>query len=352
MIDAAPGARDCGPDTLTGTRSEDVVFQQGAGPAALVAPEPELTLGAVVRVLRENWKPISAFAAVGILIGVASVLLTARVYTATVSFFPESRRADGPLAMLTQQYGLNLPGAVGTGGPSLPFYVELVRSRALLGQVLTDTVKYVVAGTTVSEPLIDFLDLEGETHAERLEEGVIELRRKVRPLSNPNTGIVRIDVTTRSPHVSQAIAARMLELVNEFNLHTRQSQGASERLFAERRLAEHTDSLRAAERRLEAFEAANPQYAVSPHLRMTHLRLRNDLTAKQTLHTAVAQSYEQARMDEVRDTPLITPLERATVPVRPDSRRGVQKLMFGTILGLVVGTALAFARSSTRVEAR
>jgi uncharacterized protein involved in exopolysaccharide biosynthesis len=347
MIDAAPDARDSSPDSMTAGRSGDGFSPYRAGPTALAASDPELTLRAVVQVLREHWKLVSACAAIGILIGLVAVLLTPRVYTATVSFFPESRRGDGALSMLTQQYGLNLPGGGGSGGPSLPFYVELVRSRALLARALTDTVTYIVDDRPVSGPLIDFLELEGETPAAQFEEGVLKLRGMVRPLSNQNTGIVRIDVTTRSPEVSQAIAARMLALVNEFNLNTRQSRGASERLFAERRLAEHTDSLRAAERRLQAFEAANPQYAVSPQLRMTHLRLRNDLAAKQTLHTAVAQAYEQARMDEVRDTPLITPLELPTVPVRPDSRRGAQKLMFAGMLGLLVGTGLAFARSPT-----
>lgn len=314
----------------------------GAGPDS----DAELSFREIRRVISDNWRMIAWLAFVAPAFAAVIVLLTPRTYTSTASFFPETRRGGGGLSSIAQQYGIALPGMGADAGQSLAFYVELVRSREILAQLLEDSVTVAAEAGARRRPLPDFLEIEATDPAERLEEGVFALRRMIRPLSNPNTGIVRIDVTSKSPVVSQALAARMLDLINEFNLRKRQSQGASERRFAERRLQEMTDSLQAAERRLQEFEQRNMQFATAPHLRMQQRRLMNDLASKQTLHTAMAQAYEQARVEEVRDTPVITALERPTVPVRPDSRGGVQKMMFAFILALGVGIALAFARSS------
>jgi uncharacterized protein involved in exopolysaccharide biosynthesis len=194
------------------------------------------------------------------------------------------------------------------------------------------------------KPVGDLLDLPKESQAERIETGVDALRRIITPIPNVTTGVVRIDVTTRSPELSQALAQRTIDLINEFNLQKRQSQGASERRFAEGRLADMAVSLRAAEAQLEEFEQRNAEYLRSPQLRIEHARLQNNLAAKQMLQTTLTQSYEQARLQEVRDTPVITLLERPAVPVRPNSRHALQKTLFAFIVGAMVGVVLAFMR--------
>jgi uncharacterized protein involved in exopolysaccharide biosynthesis len=51
-------------------------------------------------------------------------------------------------------------------------------------------------------------------------------------------------------------------------------------------------------------------------------------------------------MEEVRDTPVITVLERPVVPIRPNSRHVMQRLLFALIVGAMVGVFLAFVRSN------
>lgn len=283
-------------------------------------------------------------------LAVMTVLLTPRTYTATASFYPESRRgAASGLGDLAAQYGISLLGTGGDAGQSLQFYVELARSREILTRVLADSISLLTATGSEKRAIADALKVKGETAAERLENGVQLLRLKVRPVPNTATGIIRLSVTTNSPTLSFAVAAKTIDLINEFNLKKRQSLGASERRFAERRLAEMTDSLSAAERRFQEFEQRNAQYQTSPHLRMEQRRLMNNLAAKQTLHTAMAQAYEQARIAEVRDTPVITILDRPVVPVRPDSRHGAQKVLFAIVAALIIGVVYVFVRSNNTV---
>jgi len=308
--------------------------------------DPQLSLATILNVLRHNLRTIAILASVAPILAAFVVLLTGRTWTSSAAFLPESRRSGGGgLSSLAMQYGINLDGmGGGEGGQSLQFYTELVKSREILQRLVVDSL--VLDGSAEKVAVADFLELKGDSPAERYENGIVELRGIIQPSANPNTGIVRIRVTTESAIASQILAQRTLELLNEFNLERRQSQGAVERRFAEQRLAEMTDSLDAAEQRLQTFEQRNAQYETSPYLRMEHRRLMNNLAAKQTLHTALAQSYEQARIEEVRDTPVITTLERPTVPVRPDSRRGLQKMMLAFAVAVAIGAVWAFARSN------
>lgn len=307
--------------------------------------DPEVSVREIVRVLIEHRRVIVSLAAIAPVVAAVIVLLTPRTFTSTASFYPESRRSAGGLSSIAQQYGLNLGGMGGDAAQSLPFYVELVKSREILARLATDTLPVRTGDRVTGRTVPELLEVDTPP-SELVEETVAALRRAIRPSANPTTGIVRIDVVTRSAEASQALAQRTIDLINEFNLRQRQSQGANERKFAERRLAEMTDSLRVAEERLREFEDRNKQYEFSPNLRLEHRRLTNNLTAKQMLHNAMAQSHEQARIEEIRDTPVITVLERPVVPARGDSRGGLRKMLFAFVLALLAGSAYAFIRST------
>ena len=60
--------------------------------------------------------------------------------------------------------------------------------------------------------------------------------------------------------------------------------------------------------------------------------------------TARATAYAQARIDEVRNTPVITVIAQPEPPALPDPRGRLPKLLLGVTLGLMVGFGLAFIR--------
>jgi len=69
---------------------------------------------------------------------------------------------------------------------------------------------------------------------------------------------------------------------------------------------------------------------------------------RQQVYTSLVQSYEQARIDEVRNAPVITVVEEAEEPVRPDSRRLPLKAALGVVLGGMLGAFVAFGREYVR----
>ena len=64
----------------------------------------------------------------------------------------------------------------------------------------------------------------------------------------------------------------------------------------------------------------------------------------QQIYTSLAQAYEQAKIEEVRDTPVITVLQPPEIPVLPNSRRVVVKTVLGFILGLGCAATLVLLR--------
>ena len=56
------------------------------------------------------------------------------------------------------------------------------------------------------------------------------------------------------------------------------------------------------------------------------------------------ESYEQARIEEVRNTPVITMIERPELPVKRNRRGIILNTAVGLVLGAMVGLFTAFGR--------
>ena len=176
----------------------------------------------------------------------------------------------------------------------------------------------------------------------REEAGIARLRGLIRTSIVHQTGVITATVTTPDARLAQQVAARLLELVNRFNLESRRSQATQERRFTERRLAEVRQDLRFAENRLLDFLRRNRNYHNSPELRFEHDRLSREVSMRQQLFTSLAEAFEQARIEEVRDTPVITVIEAANLPARPDARGLLRNGTLGCLVGLALGLLVAF----------
>jgi uncharacterized protein involved in exopolysaccharide biosynthesis len=140
--------------------------------------------------------------------------------------------------------------------------------------------------------------------------------------------------------------------VSAFNLTTRQSQAATERAFVEARVHAAEVELDTAEDALRAFLEANRDFSNSPMLQFQFEGLTRDVGLRQSVLTTLVQSYEQARISEVRDTPVITVLQAPYLPPGPDERRFLLVAALGIVLGGVMGVVLAFLVEAYRNPAR
>jgi uncharacterized protein involved in exopolysaccharide biosynthesis len=174
------------------------------------------------------------------------------------------------------------------------------------------------------------------------------MRDRIQVTTSPQTGTVRVRVQTESAARSESIAVRLLELINRFNLESRQSQAAAERRFIEGRVAEARGDLNAAEARLRVFLEGNRAVGNSPQLMLQRDRLTREVTMKQALFTTLSEAYEQARIEEVRNLAVITVIERPFRPVQPDPRGLAGRVAVALFVGLVAAIFLALCREALR----
>jgi uncharacterized protein involved in exopolysaccharide biosynthesis len=114
-----------------------------------------------------------------------------------------------------------------------------------------------------------------------------------------------------------------------------------ERQFVESLVADAETALRAAEDRMQTFLQGN-RVIESPQLVFARDRLQRDITLRQQVFNSLVQSREEARIREVRDTPVITVLESGRLPTMQEPRKSVQKALVGGIMGGVLGVLFAF----------
>lgn len=307
-------------------------------------------------VLRHRYRIVGVALVVG-LIGAAIALLAGRTYRATASFVPQSANSQqGGLASLAGQFGVSVP--MGDGASESPaFYAELLRSREILGPVaqarwsVTGPGRGLADGERLDGTLAELLDIDEPTPELATLKAVQWLQDEaVSVQTGRETGVVSLSVETPWAGLSHGVAERLIELVNQFNLETRQSRAASERRFIEERLAEAQDSLRTAETRLETFLQGNRQFDNSPELRFQHDRLQRQVARNQQIVTSLDQAYEEARVSEVRNTPVITLVESPARPLEPEPRGLVLKVFLGLLLGGMLGLFMAFGREMLRRE--
>lgn len=299
-----------------------------------------LTLGAVL--LEQRWR-LARWAFLGGLVAVLSVFFKGLTWTASASFVPQG--ADPAVAgirSLAGQLGVSIPvgGASATESPQ--FYADLLTSRVILSPIVNDTLLVAEEG---AEPraVLELLAVGAPELAALREEGIKALREWIKT-SVARTGVLTVSVTTAWPSVSLAIAERVLDEVNRFNLHSRQSQAAAERRFVEERLAAQRRALAGAEGRLGAFLEANRQFRNSPNLTFEFDRLQREVALQQEVLVALAQAHEEARIREVRDVPVITVIESPILPARPDPRGRLLRGILGVLLGGFLGLLVAFTR--------
>lgn len=266
-------------------------------------------------------------------------LLTPRDWTSVGTFVPAGQRLPSSLSGLAAQLGVALP--TGDANTNPQFYSQLLGSREILEAVLLT--RFPRRGTVGdSAELISLLGVRSSDPIRRMDKGLEKLRRRFWTSADLKTGVVSLGVSMRDPQLAQDVANRFLGLLNEYNLRRRQSQASSERAFTERRLAEVKADLRNAEDALEGFLRRNRDIRNSPELSFQQDRLGREVSLQQALYGSLAQAYEQARLEEVRDTPVISVLDHPGLPLRADTRLVLLKMLIMFLLGAGAGALWGF----------
>jgi uncharacterized protein involved in exopolysaccharide biosynthesis len=283
--------------------------------------------------------PVLAALAVG---GVS--LLTPRKYQSVASFVPQDTKsggASGSLGAIAAQFGVSQLASLATGGggaAASPFYAALLDSREILHSV-------VVTHYTLDQQhhfngtLVQYYEIKAPTPIEAELRAMKRLKTRVLDITTDRTtAVVTVKITTDDPQLTAAIGAKLFELLDAFNQRRRQSQASAERDFSDERLSDAKNELLNSEAALADFELRNRSIAESPRLELDRANLQRRITIAQQLYLTLAQQFDQARIESMRNTPLITIVDSPADLVEPLPRQTVLKAIFGAFVAALLVT--------------
>jgi uncharacterized protein involved in exopolysaccharide biosynthesis len=308
---------------------------QGGGPEPL---REEFAAFGLLELVRRRWRILVFLPLLVAALAGAYRFLQPRQYAAGGTFMPQS--TSGPrsaISGLAAQLGVSLGSSDPAQSPE--FFAALLRTRTVLERVANGTYDPAPGQKGRRGTLADALDVEGESPAERLDRAIEKLRRMIAVSSERETGLIRFTVLSRGAVLSRDIATRLLNEASDFNLAQRQARASADRRFAESRLGELRSELSVAESRFAAFQRGNRIIAGAPELQVEYDRLERDVRFREQVYTSLAQAYEQARLDEVRATPVLMIVEQPALPARPQDRGAAQ---FAIVVGVCAFALVAF----------
>jgi uncharacterized protein involved in exopolysaccharide biosynthesis len=263
-------------------------------------------------------------------------------YTSTTTFVTAGQRditaSLGNFANFASQLGVGIP----TNPSSSPqFYGDVLRSRGLMEEVLRSRMPDPRSNRSDSVALVELYAKHKGTPAGRTDDAVGSLTRESSVSVNPRTNIIELRVSSRYPTTAAFAARQFVGALNRFNLETRQSEARRRRIFVGDRLKEAQDSLARAERIQQDFLLTNRgDLRSAPTLEAQYERIQRQIQIYQDLYSNFRREFETARVDEVNDTPVITIIDTAAVPIKKSAPHRLLTAVAGAMLGILIAVAI------------
>ena len=254
-------------------------------------------------------------------------------YSASASFVPEANEPSLAGDMSSGLLGqLGLSRALG-GVTPIDFYAALLESREILEQVAAARYQR-RDGTTA--PLYEILGVRSDSLQGKVAAAARALHRRLSIDLNARAGIVQFKVTLQDPLVAQEVVQRFIDFMRDFNANKRQSRARQQREFLAERIIEAKRDLDSTEKVLEDFLTRNRNLATSPELQRRGERLRAEVDLGDQLYLTLARQYETARIEEVKNTPVLTVLDSPRGSVLRTGPSLVRQVALGLFLGAVM----------------
>lgn len=286
---------------------------------------------------------IALISALFVIVSVIYVFVTPPIFTSYVTILPtyESEQT----AQLS--YLRNLAGQFGIAQMPVKnvseLFPDIIKSRKIIYTILQKRFEF--KGDSLS--LIEIMKIDEGDLNSNLFYGYESLIKSISVSREIRTNITKLEVSSKFPKLSADIAASIVDELDLYNRNQRTTKAKENREFIERRLTVTDDSLKMADYNLKEFGERNKGgFENSPELQMIFRQLMRNLKKWEEIYYTLVSEYEIAKIQEIRDTPIINVLDEARVPVRKSAPKRAFIVMLSLIIGANVGIVLSFVKES------
>ena len=301
-------------------------------------------------VLANGKKWIIVSTALFALLTIGTSFLFTKFYSARISLYPSKQDLNsnlGQFQSLASNFGMNLPNE--KQNFNIPDVVEsnLIKQKILNKKWQKMTGEY--------QSLFDLWQFynspwynpfsSGEVDTAYINEKALNyLSDQIEVIENRKTGLIEILVSLEDPLISADISNFIGEQVQAYIQKENSAHATKEKDFIENRLKIVKGELIILEEELKIFSERNRGYEESPELYMMYSRLFREVEAKKQVAITLQQQLELARIEEVKQSPILHILDQAEVPARKSAPNRLLFLIVGGIIGMIGSIFATFMR--------
>lgn len=247
------------------------------------------------------------------------ILFAKPYFDSTVTILPDY---GTNMSMLSQLSGLaSLAGvSVGQSSPAM-VYQELVTCESVLTPVIY--AKYKTEEYTDSVNLIQYFEIKPD---KSLPVGLQErdkflklfndlTKTKIKTDFDKISQILTIDVQMPESKLSADVVNNITKSLDSYIQTQLQTNASIQRKYIGKRMSEVKDSLTFAENKLKDFNEQNRIIGQSPGLLLEQTRMQRGIDILNTAYLQLMQQFELAKIQEVKDTPVLNIEEFAKEPI-------------------------------------
>jgi uncharacterized protein involved in exopolysaccharide biosynthesis len=269
------------------------------------------------------------FSTVGITVVVIVIsFLMTPTYLSETTILPDTESNKlGGLAELASLAGVNIPGEM----VMVKLYPDIMKSETVLQDVIEKKYNSKLFSNQVN--LYEFFDIDEDTPLRTTEVALELLRKKIKIDLNLKTGLITSSIETKDAQTSADILNALTQSLNKFLLTKRTTNAGEQRRWVEQRLTEVKNDLEKAENNLKDYREKNRRVSDSPQLLLEQERFVRDVQIQSTIFTTLKQQYEIAKIEEIKNVPIINILDEA----KPAALKNGPKKRYWAVGGFLLG---------------
>ncbi len=284
------------------------------------------------------------------LAGLSSTFLFKKYYMSEITLYPAKNEINKGLGQF-QSLALNL-GLNELNNEQNFNISDVVKSRLIANKSVIKKVKMkngnkvsLVELWEINKP--SFLSSFYNTQTDStfvIEKAIKKFSEHVKVSEDRISGLIKIQTTFQDPYVSAGIANYIGSQVEEYIQKENSAQSKKEKLFIMDRLLIVKNELENAEKELKYFKERNRGYEDSPELFMLFSQLFRETEAKKQVYMTLQQQLELARIEEVKQSPILHILDKAVPPINKSSPRRALFLFISGLIGLFMSSVSTVMR--------
>lgn len=280
------------------------------------------TLVELTRLVIRRWKPLVVASAAAMIVTAVIMVFTPNWYVSTASLLPSGKTDN--MSALKEAVGITNPGTVDENSSVL--FPVVLQSRTIADGVLGRTYRIEHEGRNLTIKPTEYFET---TDPDELRQSLAE----VTSVSiEKKTGDIHLEVESKYPRLSQALARAYLDELEDFNINRRKSMAKENTRYLEGQILRAHDSLRFAEDKLAEFRRRNADWAGNTNYEILSelTRLQREAEVKAAAYVYLQQQLEMARLDVQRSVPITRVLDQPSLPtLKSRPRRTLSVLLAG-----------------------